>query len=91
MNVEETEDRIVRALIERAATVPEELKPEMRLSGDLGLDSLDLVDLAMEIEEKLSIPLINQEQIDSWRTVGDLMSCVLRLAREAEDAKLSQC
>lgn len=42
------------------------------ITGDLGADSLDLVDLAMSIEDEFDIEL-SDEALDKIKTVGDLV------------------
>lgn len=41
------------------------------ITGDLGADSLDLVDLAMSIEDEFDIELFD-EALEKIKTVGDL-------------------
>ncbi len=41
------------------------------ITGDLGADSLDLVDLAMSIEDEFDIEL-SDEALEKIKTVGDL-------------------
>jgi acyl carrier protein len=48
-----------------------EAAPEMRLSEDLGLDSLTMIELAMTLEDVLQIPL-NDERLRSLQTLGDI-------------------
>ncbi len=43
----------------------------------VGLDSLDIVGLSMELEEKLSVEL-KQSQL-TWLTVKEAVDCVVRL------------
>ena len=45
------------------------------ITGDLGADSLDLVDLAMSIEDAFDIEL-SDEALAKIRTVGDLASYI---------------
>lgn len=45
------------------------------LTGDLGADSLDLVDLAMSIEDEFDIEL-SDEALEKIKTVGDLVAFV---------------
>ncbi len=42
------------------------------ITGDLGADSLDLVDLAMSIEDEFDIEL-SDEALDKIKSVGDLV------------------
>lgn len=51
------------------------------LVDDLGADSLDLVELMMELEEEFGIE-IPDEDVDGWRTAGDVLAYVRqRLAK----------
>lgn len=52
---------------------PEKLLPEATLIGDLGLDSLDAVDMLVHIEDRLGVK-IDGERIRSLRTLGDVYS-----------------
>ena len=45
------------------------------ITGDLGADSLDLVDLAMSIEDEFDIEL-SDEALDKIKKVGDLASYI---------------
>ena len=45
------------------------------ITGDLGADSLDLVDLAMSIEDEFDIEL-SDEALEKIKTVGDLVSYI---------------
>jgi acyl carrier protein len=46
-----------------------------KLSEDLGFDSLDLVELAMDLEERFGVR-ISDSEIEAARTVGDLVTAV---------------
>lgn len=46
--------------------------PDSRLTEDLGLDSLDLIELAIHLEEKFKIDEIPDEELDNFNTVQDV-------------------
>jgi acyl carrier protein len=77
-----TRDEIQRqliAIILEEKTVPEEhLKPEALLA-DVGIDSLDSLQILFSIEEtfRISIPDTRARQI---RTLGDMVDVVVELA-----------
>lgn len=48
-----------------------QLGPETRLREDLGADSLDLVELAMQLETKLGITLA-EDSLETIHTLGDV-------------------
>ncbi len=54
---------------------PGDIKLETRLEEDLEADSLDLVELAMALEEELSLE-IPDEELEGIRTVGDAVEFV---------------
>lgn len=53
----------------------DQLKPEMSLMDDLRLDSLDLVALAMELEQEMGIEIPDFE-LERMRTVGDVLEFI---------------
>lgn len=54
---------------------PGDIKIETRLEEDLEADSLDLVELAMALEEELSLE-IPDEELEGIRTVGDAVEFI---------------
>ena len=54
------------------------ITPETNFMTDLDADSLDVVELAMSIEDEFSIPEISEDDIRSIQTVGDLVDYVVR-------------
>lgn len=57
------------------------LSPEAHLSEDLGLDSLDVLELAVHVEESLGVRLAD-EDLKGVTTVADLLAAVERRAVE---------
>lgn len=51
-----------------------------RLTEDLGLDSLDRVELAMDVEETFDIA-INDDDSEGWTTVGSIVAYVTQHTR----------
>src|SRR5580765_7464835 len=58
-----------------------DLAPEVSLVDDLAADSLDLVELALAIEQNLGI-VLPRRFLDEVRTCGDLVGATLALAKE---------
>jgi len=54
---------------------PQRIEPSAHLIDDLDLDSIDLVDLAVSLEEQSGIKL-DEEELKSVRTVADAVSVV---------------
>ena len=50
----------------------DKIKPETRFVEDLGADSLDVVELAIELEEEFSLPEVDDGLVDKWVFVKDV-------------------
>jgi acyl carrier protein len=60
----------------------ERLLPEANIFEDLELDSLDIVDLVVAMQEKFKVRIRDDERIRSIRTLGDVYRFVLTLESE---------
>lgn len=50
---------------------------ESKLSVDLGLDSIDLVDLGMTVEDEFNVEMpFEDEELEKIKTVGDLVNYI---------------
>jgi acyl carrier protein len=62
--------------------------PTLHLRDEIGLDSLEFVELAMGLEKRFQVALPDEE-IGQWQTVEDVLRCLdrfvpqLQLARQA--------
>jgi acyl carrier protein len=52
-----------------------EMTEEAHLNKDLGLDSLDVVELCMEVEREFDIQ-ISDVEVESWQTIEDIIKTV---------------
>ncbi|MCP3901365.1 MAG: acyl carrier protein, partial [Desulfobacteraceae bacterium] len=57
----------------------DELKPEANIFEDLGLDSLDVVDLVVALQKKFKVEIRTDERIKEIRTLDDLCNFVKEL------------
>ena len=55
---------------------PESVTEDTNFLSELDADSLDVVELAMNIEDSFGIPEIGEDDIRGIRTVGDLVAYV---------------
>ena len=60
---------------------PEKLVPTATLFGDLGLDSLDAVDMLVHLEENIGVK-VDGEKIMGVRTLQDIYNLIDNLASE---------
>jgi len=75
MTPEEVESKVKEIIQNKLQVEPEKIRPDARLDADLGADSLDLVDLAMALEENFHLD-IPEEELENIRTVGDVVSYI---------------
>ena len=66
---------------------PENIKPESEIFGDLGLDSLDVVDLVVVIQKKFNVQVRDDERVRSIRTMQDLYNYLELIQQEQAAAK----
>ena len=64
----------------------ERLLPEAHIFEDLELDSLDVVDLVVAMQEKFGVRIRDDERIRSIRTLRDVYEFVLALRSEGTAA-----
>jgi acyl carrier protein len=75
-----TMDRILRCL-EWAEIDIEDVKEGTILTDDIGMNSLDRIRLATEIEDEFDIE-VEYKTIMSWETVGDIVRYVNKNIRD---------
>jgi len=64
----------------------EKLTPEAQIFGDLGLDSLDVVDLVAAIQKKFNVQVRDDERIRSIRSMQDLYNYLTMIRNEQKKA-----
>jgi len=64
----------------------EKLTPEAQIFGDLGLDSLDVVDLVAAIQKKFNVQVRDDERIRSIRSMQDLYDYLTMIRNEQKKA-----
>lgn len=69
-------EKEVIEIIEEFCCLGDEILLETELDYDLGLDSLDMVEITMELEERFNIS-IEDEEIANVKTVSDIVELVV--------------
>ena len=78
--------RIKSIFIEEFELEPEQLVPEATLFDDLGLDSLDAVDMVVALEKEFGVKVRDEESIRSVRTLDDLHRLLLSIHAQMTDS-----
>jgi len=72
---EEIQEKVMSYIIEEQSLKPEQVKTESLLIEDLGFDSLDFAEMALDLEEQFNIELPSEnEEIKKIRTVNDVVN-----------------
>jgi len=79
---EQVRRRVAQIMAEEFELEPESLQPDATLYEDLGLDSLDAVDMVVALEKAFGMKMTDEEAIRAVRTMGDLFELVCRLKNQ---------
>ncbi|MBA4544030.1 MULTISPECIES: acyl carrier protein [Thermoactinomyces] len=71
----DTLERVKKIVVERLNVDPSEVTMEASIKDDLGADSLDVVDLIMELEDEFDME-ISDEEAEKISTVGDVVDYI---------------
>ena len=63
---------------------PDAMTPDAHLVNDLGMDSLDFVDLVVVLQDAFGVKLRDEPQVRQIETLGDLHKLVMEKKRELE-------
>ena len=66
----------------------DKLVPQAKIFDELGLDSLDIVDLVVALQKQFKVQIREDERVRSIRTLDDIYNFILTLKQE-EDLKRS--
>ncbi len=75
------EEKVNEIIVKQMGVNKEQVKPETSFINDLGADSLDTVELVMELEDafKINIP---DEDAEKIQTVGDAINYIIKINKE---------
>jgi len=76
-------ERVIDIVAEQLGVSKDQIKPETSFVNDLGADSLDTVELVMELEEEFDIN-IPDEVAEKIQTVGQAIEHIERAVQNSE-------
>ena len=82
MNKQEAIERIAKIFDEDFEISAEKLLPGANIFMDLGLDSLDMVELMFALQKAFKIQIKDGDEVRAIRTLDDLYNFVLRLIEQ---------
>ena len=85
MTDQEIIERANAALAEEFELDVEKMRPEAVFKDDLGLDSLDAVDMVVVLEQTFGIKIGKDPAIATIRTVGDMHAYILNKKSTMEE------
>lgn len=76
MNREEVKKRVIELVMDKATLEDEPITEESNLK-DLGLDSLDCIELSIQLESEFEV-VIPEEESEKMNTVADAIDLVMK-------------
>ena len=71
----DTFERVKKIIVERLSVDPSKVTMEASFKEDLGADSLDVVELVMELEDQFDLE-ISDEDAEKITTVGEVVNYI---------------
>lgn len=81
---DELRRKVIDTLAEEFELDPALLVPEATLYEDLGLDSLDAVDMVVALERVFQTKLTDEDALRSIRTMDDLIQFLMKIREEKQ-------
>lgn len=76
---------VIEAMVEEFELNLADMKPEANLYDDLGLDSLDAVDMVIVLENTFGLRIRDDQAIRDIRTLDDILGFIERKILEARE------
>jgi acyl carrier protein len=77
--------RMVNEVFTESFEIPgNKLIPEANIFNDLGLDSLDIVDLVVALQKKFKVTIRDDERVRTIRTLGDIYNFIQLIRTEGK-------
>lgn len=70
-------DRFAKLIIGKLGVEADQVTKDASFVDDLGADSLDMVELMMDVEEEFGIPQIPDEELAELKTVGMALDAIV--------------
>lgn len=71
-------ERVIDIICEHMGASRDKVTDETRFINDLGADSLDTIELVMEVEDEFGIDIPDENAVETINTVGEAIAYVER-------------
>lgn len=71
--------KLTEVLLDVASIHPDDIAPEKTLAHDLGIDSIELLDIIQTLEEEFDLSEIPDARITKLKTVQDVLDLLVEL------------
>jgi len=75
-----------QVFVESFEIAPERLQPQAHIFTDFGLDSLDVVDLVVALQQKFGVKIRSDERVRGIRTLQDIYGFIASIQNEGGGA-----
>ena len=82
VSADEIFDKVQDIIAEQFSVNKEEVTQDSLLEDDLGADSVDLVDLAVTLEQEFNLEETEESVLSAIKTVGDVVDYIARALAE---------
>ena len=80
MTKSEVESAVIKIVAEKMGVDEDDISSDTRFTEDLNADSLDTVELVMEIEDEFEIAIVD-EVAGKLQTIGDVVELIVKRER----------
>lgn len=85
---EEIISRVNNVMSQGFEIPPEKLTPNATISGDLGLDSLDAIDMLVQLEEQMGVK-VSGERLMSVKQLQDIYLLIEEVSKENQQPTIN--
>ncbi len=85
MDEQSIKETVNKALAEEFELEPEAMTPEANLYEDLGLDSLDAVDMVIVLENAFGVKIRDEQTLRTIRTLNDIYEYIYQKKNQDRD------
>lgn len=87
MTEQEVIEKTNKVFIEFFEIETDRLLPDADIFSDLGLDSLDIVDLVVALQKSFGVSIRDEDNVRNIRTLDDIYKFIINIKKEQESKR----